>query len=177
MSQTPIARNARAEADLHAPPGYEARVLEPSPPAVHDGKWFADDPTDGADATSAVVSPVSSADMTWDEHARESPAVGEFAAVRWLGNHRRLESLPPDFAAQRADLHRVAFHVISEAREQANGKIALRYTHRGFGTPFFGDDRQVRVEGTDLVVQDGESVRSHGAHHARRGGGFRGCDL
>lgn len=31
------------------------------------------------------------------------------------------------------------------------GAIGLRYTRGGFGTPFFGDDEQVRVEGAELV--------------------------
>jgi hypothetical protein len=42
--------------------------------------------------------------------------------------------------------------VISPARRKANGKIGLRYTRSGFGTPFFGDDLQLRVEAVELVV-------------------------
>ncbi len=50
--------------------------------------------------------------------------------------------------------------MISNARKQANGKFGIRYTYNGFGTPFFGDDEQVRVEGADLVVQRGDQVTS-----------------
>jgi hypothetical protein len=46
----------------------------------------------------------------------------------------------------------VAEHVLTPARQRVNGKIALRYVAGGFGTPFFGGDVQVRVEGTELVV-------------------------
>jgi hypothetical protein len=44
-------------------------------------------------------------------------------------------------------------YVVSPARRRANGKIALRFTFGGIGTPFFGDDEQVRVAGTHLVRQ------------------------
>ena len=36
--------------------------------------------------------------------------------------------------------------------------MALRWTLGGFGTPFFGADEQVRVDGTDLVRQQGSEV-------------------
>ncbi len=39
------------------------------------------------------------------------------------------------------------------ARREVNGKIGLRWTLGGFGTPFFGDDEQVRVDGDALVHQ------------------------
>ncbi len=39
---------------------YDARVLEPSPPAVNEGPWFADDPVARGDATRPVLWPVSS---------------------------------------------------------------------------------------------------------------------
>lgn len=156
---TPGARNALAEANRLLPPGYEGRVLEPSPPAVHDGEWFADDPTDVSGATARVVSPGGCGDVSWSQLAAEDPRIAEYAADHWLGGYHRLGPLPPDFGSQRADLHRVAFHVLSTAREEVTGKIALRFTYQGFGTPFFGEDRQVRVQGMDLVVQEGDDVR------------------
>ncbi len=55
----------------------------------------------------------------------------------------------------------VAEHVISPTRKRANGKIGLRYTWGGFGTPFFGNDVQIRVAGDALLVQVGERVQ-HG---------------
>jgi hypothetical protein len=48
-------------------------------------------------------------------------------------------------------MHALAEHVLCPARHRANGKIGLRFTRNGFGTPFFGADEQVRVEGTTLV--------------------------
>jgi hypothetical protein len=69
-----------------------------------------------------------------------------------------LAALPPGFADTRASLHAVAEHLLAPARHAANGKIGLRFTYRGFGTPFFGDDRQLRVEDGELV--DGDRRRA-----------------
>ena len=64
------ARNARLEAQQVVGDRFDARVLEPSPPAVVDDEWFADDPVavhDG-DRTRPVVSPVPTGqDLSWDE--------------------------------------------------------------------------------------------------------------
>ena len=63
--------------------------------------------------------------------------------------------LPESYAATRTDLHRLAVYVISPARAAVNDQITLRSTPGGFGTPPFGSaERQVRVEGTDLVVAE-----------------------
>jgi hypothetical protein len=63
--------------------------------------------------------------------------------------------LPDTYATTRTDLHRLAVYVISPARAAVTGQITLRSTPGGFGTPPFGPtDRQIRVEGTDLVVSD-----------------------
>jgi hypothetical protein len=55
----------------------------------------------------------------------------------------------------------LAEHVLSRARYNANGKIGLRYTRRGVGTPWFRHldrDAQVRIEGTNVVVhEDGDT--------------------
>ena len=45
------------------------------------------------------------------------------------------------------------------ARRSANGRIGLRFTTGGFGTPFFGDDEQVRIEGDRIVRQAGGRAR------------------
>lgn len=60
----------------------------------------------------------------------------------------------------RLAVHRLAVYVVSPARRRANGKIALRWTLDGVGTPFFGTDEQVRVAGTQLVRQTGGSAES-----------------
>jgi hypothetical protein len=126
-------------------------VLEPSPPAVHDEPWFADDPTDRSDAPAGttVVSPVTSGDVLWSEVEGVDPA---WAAERWLGPYKALEPAPPALGPTQAALHLLAERVITPARQRANGKIGLRWTLGGFGTPYFGADAQIRVEGSELVV-------------------------
>jgi hypothetical protein len=70
--------------------------------------------------------------------------------------------LPETYPAAQSDLHRLAVYVISPARAAVNGQITLRSTPGGFGTPPFGPtDRQVRVDGTDLVLSE------HGTEAAR----------
>ena len=150
--------NPRAEAQAKAGDGYDARVLEPSPPAVNEGPWFADDPVARGDATRPVLSPVSSGDVTWASFAAEDAALGEWCRERWLGPYQALAAVPPGYAETRIALHAVAEHVLKPAREKANGKIGLRYVRGGFGTPFFGDDAQVSVRGTELVVVRGDAV-------------------
>ncbi len=47
------------------------------------------------------------------------------------------------------------------ARYHANGKIGLRFTRAGFGTPFFGADEQVRVAADGVAVIRGDDVVVH----------------
>lgn len=154
--------NARAEAAERLEGRYEARVLEPSPPAVASGPWFADDPVARGDAPAgrSVVSPAGTGDLRWDDLASNDPGLAEWCADRWLGAYRRLGPLPATLVPTRVALHRVAEQVVSPARRKANGKIGLRYTRGGFGTPFFGADVQVRVRGIQLVVQDATGERN-----------------
>ena len=157
------ARNARLEAQQVLGDGFDARVLEPSPPAVVDGEWFAEDPVAVEDAVlrrRPVVSPVPNADLTWDDWLRTRPEHTAWAAARWLGAYRRLAPPPPTFPETRLALHRLAVYVVSPARRRTNGKLGLRWTRDGFGTPFFGSDEQVRVAGTQLVRQVGDAVRA-----------------
>jgi hypothetical protein len=148
------ARDARAEALAHARrlrgANAEVLILEPAPPAVNEPPWFADREPQGE----RVVAPFGAPHWRWATLAAEDPALVRWCEAGWLGPYRRLEALPADFAATRAALHELAKRVISPARERANGKIGLRYTRGGFGTPFFGPDAQVRVEGATLVVTE-----------------------
>src|SRR3954465_5298328 len=140
---------------------YDVRVLEPSPPAVAEGPWFADDPAARRDAPPGrtLVSPVSSGDLTWDELARDDRDLAAWCADRWLGAWRRLAPLPARVVSCREVLHGYAEGRLKPAREAANGKIGLRYTRGGFGTPFFGAHDQLRVEGAELVrVEGGEEA-------------------
>ena len=104
------------------------------------------------------MSPVPGADLTWDDWLRDHPEHAAWAAARWLGAHRRLPPTPAGLPATRLALHRLAVYVVSPARRRANGKIALRWTLRGLGTPFFDDDEQVRIAGNHLVRQQGDKV-------------------
>lgn len=70
-----------------------------------------------------------------------------------------LPSLPPGFAQAREALHRLAEEVIKPAREQTSGEWTLVPTAGGFGTPVFGADNQVRLEGAELVVREGGEER------------------
>ena len=155
------ARHPRHEAEALLGGGYDVRVLEPSPPAVTD-EWFADDPAALGEVTPGrrSVTPTSAGDLTWSDLAADDERIAEFAARRWLGAHRRLGPVPSGLPAARHDLNLLAHYVMSPARSRVNGKIGLRATFGGFGTPFFGDDEQVRVEGTDLVRQRGADARS-----------------
>ena len=66
-----------------------------------------------------------------------------------------LEPLPDGYAETRDSLHRLASHVLAPARKAVTGRIGLRATPGGFGTPAFGDGEQLRVEGASLVRQSG----------------------
>ena len=151
------ARNPREEAQRLLTGRFDARVLEPSPPAVADD-WCADDPTDPTGAALPVVGPTAAAALTWDRWLGDFPEQSEWAADRWLGAYRTIPRPPDTLPTTLAALHRLAVYVLSPARRRANGKIALRWTRGGFGTPFFGADEQVRVAGTSLIHQIGETV-------------------
>ncbi|MGA2469198.1 MAG: hypothetical protein ABSG64_00730 [Solirubrobacteraceae bacterium] len=147
------ARDARAEAAERARTlrgaDCEVRILEPAPPAVDEPPWFADHEPAGE----RIVSPFGALELRWETLAAEDPSLRRWCEERWLGPYRRLAALPAHFASTRDALHELAEQVISPAREQANTKIGLRWTLGGFGTPFFADDVQVRVEHGALVVQ------------------------
>ncbi len=68
--------------------------------------------------------------------------------------------MPARLVETRLALHRLAELVISPARAAATGRIGLRATPGGFGTPPFGDAVQLRVAGKELIVQEGERQRS-----------------
>lgn len=157
MTDHRTARHARRDAEAVA--GRAARVLEPSPPAVHDGDFYADDPAT-VDGDHGVLTPTSAGAVTWDELAADDPDIAAFARAHWLGAYAALPAVPADYQPRRDDLHRLAYSVVAEARRQANTKFGLRYTRGGFGTPFFGDDVQVRVESGHVVIQEGDEVRS-----------------
>jgi hypothetical protein len=71
-------------------------------------------------------------------------------------------SVPTNYAETRRALHAVAEYVLAAALHDATGRIGLRATPGGFGTPSFpvaGTERQVRIDGTDIVVSHDASER------------------
>lgn len=156
----PSARNPRAEAQEVVGDAYDARVLEPSPPA-DTSEAKADDPPAAGDRTpgTELLTP---ADGSWSGWIDDHPERASWAAERWLGAYRRLPAAPDGLVEARDRLHLLLTNIVTPARYAANGKIAARWTLGRFGTPFFldadGRDTQVRVEGDQLVVQRGDSV-------------------
>lgn len=114
---------------------------------------WADDPVAGGD----VVPLDRPGARSWESLCAEvgDADLAAWCRQRWLGPWKRLVPLPISFASTVSSLHAVAEHVVAPARYEANAKIGLRYTRGGFGTPFFGDGRQVRVEAGHLVVETG----------------------
>ena len=107
--------------------------------------------------------------------ARDDAELSEWCAARWLGAWKPLRPLPATFAETRLALHRVGELVASPARRAGTGnEISLRYTRGGFGTPFYADDMQVRVEGTDLVVAEGAGERRAEIESVRQAAEFVG---
>jgi len=176
---TPTVRNPCAEATALLPDGHEARVLEPSPPADTDRAWLADDPTDPAGAEGTVVSPVSGGDLTWDALTGDDPGLAAYAHDHWLTRTRQLDPLPDRFAATRDAMHQLAFFVVAPKRYAQTGKLGLRWTAGGFGTPFYATDagdEQVRMEGDLLVVQSGAQVRAIRPRTVREACAFVGIE-
>jgi hypothetical protein len=154
-------------------------VLEPSPPAVHVEPWFADDPTDPGDAVGdrQLVSPVTTGDLLWSDVAGANDALADFCRERWLGPYKPLEPVPLTLGVTRTALHTVAERVMSPARQRDNGKIGLRWTLGGFGTPFFGADAQIRVDGGQLVIDAGGEERRYPLSSVRDAAAAVGFDL
>jgi hypothetical protein len=89
------------------------------------------------------------------------------------------DQLPPTFAATRYSLHCVAEHVLAAVLHRSTGRIGLRPTPGGFGTPRFqrhGVDVHVRIEGTELVVSEGGNERRAGLHSLAQAAGFVGVE-
>lgn len=158
MPSSSDAHNPRAEAQGLVGSEFEAVVLEPSPPAMTD-EFFADDPA-ATIGSRPVIASDGRGDQTWTEWVLRNPEHSDWVAERWLGGDRSLGPVPAGLSTTRIDLHRLAAYVIAPTRYVANGKFGLRYTRGGFGTPFFADDRQIRVAGDQLIDQVGSTVRT-----------------
>jgi hypothetical protein len=88
-----------------------------------------------------------------------------------------LPPLPERFVETRDALHLLAAHVLAPARRAKTGRIGLRSTPGGFGTPMFGDDEQLRVEGTALIHQRGAGCESTGLTSLAAAAEFAGVTL
>jgi hypothetical protein len=88
-----------------------------------------------------------------------------------------LEPLPPGYAETRGALHRVAAHVMAPARKAVTGRIGLRSAPGEFGTPPFGTDEQLWVEGASLVRRRGGETEETGIASLASAAAFAGVAL
>ena len=98
--------------------------------------------------------------------ARPDPVVDgrhDRSSARRTGLTRRIMPLPAAFATTRDALHTLACYVVSPARKARTGRIGLRPTGEGFGTPPFDDGSRIVVHGNRLGVDPGERDRHHDA--------------
>jgi hypothetical protein len=161
----PSYRDALLEAGERIGSRYDPRVLEPSPPADDRLPYLARDPLATgwpSDETPrrSVVSPVGTADVTWDGLCLDDEGLRPWCAARWLAALEPLTPPPPGLDATTRSLHAVAEQVMAPWRRHHQDRIGLRWTLGGFGTPFVPGDRQLRVEDGHLVLQEPGGVRS-----------------
>lgn len=175
---TIAAHHPTAEASEKLGAGHVARILEPGRPADTAAPYFADDPAAAGvvDDGLVVVTPTSAGDRSWDDIVAERPELAGWAAERWLAARPALPDVPNGYSTARDGYHRLAYGVVAEARRLANTKFGLRFTRGGFGTPFFGDDEQVRVEHGHLVHQRGDHADSIEITSLRRAAEFLGIE-
>jgi hypothetical protein len=167
-----------AEANEKLGAGFIARTLEPGRPANTDPEFYADDPAIAGERRSGalVVTPTSGGDRSWDDVVTDRPDLAEWAAERWLANRPSLPDVPSGYPGARDGYHRLAYGLVAEARRLANTKFGLRYTRGGFGTPFFADDEQVRVEPGRLVHQRRDEAESVAITTLRAASEFLGIE-
>jgi hypothetical protein len=128
------------------------RVLVPSPPASELEPWLADDPAVAGSDEDAVL-PTTGGQLSWDELSADNPDLASWCADRWLGAWRRLPQPPNQLGATRRSLQALGEYLMTPYRRKANGKIGLRYTYGGFGTPFIPGDKQLRVDEAGLWLE------------------------
>lgn len=71
----------------------------------------------------------------------------------------RLAPLPEGFEKGRRNLHQVAYFALAPKRYAETGRLGLRHTGSGFGTPAFVTEERAGVEGDRLILEkSGEEV-------------------
>jgi hypothetical protein len=85
----------------------------------------------------------------------------------------RVGPLPDDFQFARDQLHQIAFYAMAPARYAVEGRMGLRATPGGFGTPEY-DGRVSRIEANLLVHETGENVATQAITTIRAGAEFFG---
>jgi len=83
-------------------------------------------------------------------------------------------ALPAEFRTTRDALHSLACYVISPARKARTGRIGLRSTGGGFGTPRFDDGSRIVVHGSRLALDPGDGID---ITTPRAAGAFLGVEL
>jgi len=78
-----------------------------------------------------------------------------------------------EYGTTRTELHRVAAHVLARRRFALTGRFGLRVTPGGFGTPLFGDDEVVRIDGDCLLRERRVDDRAVTAPHPLDGATLR----
>ena len=66
--------------------------------------------------------------------------------------------LPAPYVTTRDVLHMLACYVVAPARKARTGRIGLRPTGEGFGTPPFDDGSRIVVRGDQLATEPGEET-------------------
>lgn len=83
------------------------------------------------------------------------------------------QPLPGSFGVTRDHLHQIAYFALSPARHSVEGRMGLRATPGGFGTPEF-EGRVARVDGSLLVHQEGANVATQQISTVRAAAEFLG---
>lgn len=90
-----------------------------------------------------------------------------------------LGPLADSFPDSRLAAHRVGAYILSPPRRQAMGRMGLRATPGGFGTPpFFGPGgmTQIALQGTDVVVHSDSGRRTQPITSLAEAGALTGVD-
>jgi hypothetical protein len=80
------------------------------------------------------------------------------------------------FVSTRRALHCVAEHVVAKARYVDDGEIRLTASSMGFATPLLAEDRRVRVDADELVVDGPDGSRWHHLNTIAEAAAFVGVE-